>query len=112
MRKTLTHFSKTLRKGSTRAEAILWQGVRAKQLAGIKFRRQEPIAHFIVDFVSFEKRIIIELDGGQHAHSTLKDLERDAILAQRGFTVLRFWNNEVLDNPEGVLEAIREACSG
>jgi very-short-patch-repair endonuclease len=111
MRKTLTRFAKTLRKESTRAEALLWQGLRAKQLAGIKFRRQEPIGHFIVDFVSFEKRIIIELDGGQHAHSTLKDLERDAILAQRGFTVLRFWNNEVLENLEGVLDSIMEACS-
>lgn len=108
---TVTRFAKTLRKNSTRAEAILWQGIRAKQLAGIKFRRQEPIDHFIVDFVSFAKRIIIELDGGQHAESTAKDLERDAILAQSGFTVLRFWHNEVLDNPEGVLEAVHEACS-
>jgi very-short-patch-repair endonuclease len=108
---TLTQFAKRLRKDSPRAEAILWQGLRAKQLAGIKFRRQEPIGRFIVDFVSFEKRVVIELDGGQHARNTLKDLERDAILAQSGFTVLRFWNNEVLDNPEGVLEAIIEACS-
>jgi very-short-patch-repair endonuclease len=111
VRETLTQFAKRLRKDSTRAEALLWQGLRAKQLAGIKFRRQEPIAHFIVDFVSFEKRVIIELDGGQHAQSAVKDGERDAILAQSGFTVLRFWNNEVLENLEGVLEAIMEACS-
>jgi very-short-patch-repair endonuclease len=110
VKKTLTHFAKTLRKDSTRAEAILWQRLRAKQLAGIKFRRQEPIDHIIVDFVSFEKRVIIELDGGQHARNTLKDLERDAILEQRGFTVLRFWNNEVLENIEGVLEVIHQAC--
>jgi very-short-patch-repair endonuclease len=108
---TLTRFAKILRKDSTRAEAILWQRLRAKQLAGIKFRRQEPIGHFIVDFVSFEKRVIIELDGGQHSVNTVKDGERDASLVQSGFTVLRFWNNEVLENPEGVLEAIREACS-
>jgi very-short-patch-repair endonuclease len=89
----------------------LWHRLRAKQLAGIKFRRQEPIGRFIVDLVSFEKRVVIELDGGQHARSTLKDLERDAILEQRGFTVLRFWNDEGLENLEGVLDAIREACS-
>jgi len=111
MLEALTRFAKILRKDSTRAEGILWQGLRAKQLAGIKFRRQEPIGHFIVDFVSFEKRVVIELDGGQHAESTVKDGKRDATLAQSGFTVLRFWNNEVLENPEGVLEAIREACS-
>jgi very-short-patch-repair endonuclease len=111
VKETLTRFAKTLRKNSTSAEAILWRRLRAKQLAGIKFRRQEPIDHFIVDFVSFEKRVIIELDGGQHAESTVKDGERDATPAQSGFTILRFWNNEVLENPEGVLEAIREACS-
>jgi very-short-patch-repair endonuclease len=107
----LTRLAKKLRRDSTRVEAILWQRLRAKQLAGIKFRRQEPVDHFIVDFVSFEKRVIIELDGGQHAESAVRDGERDATLAQSGFTVLRFWNNEVLENPEGVLEAIREACS-
>ncbi len=112
MIETLTRFAKTLRRDSTRAEALLWQGLRAKQLGGIKFKRQQPIAHFIVDFVSFEKRVIIELDGGQHAESTVKDGERDTILAQSGFTVLRFWNSEVLENLEGVLDAIMEACSG
>lgn len=73
--------------------------------------RQESIEKFIVDFVSFEKRVIIELDGSQHAEHTLKDLERDMELEWNGFTVLRFWNNEIFDNLEGVLEAIREACS-
>jgi very-short-patch-repair endonuclease len=100
-----------LRKNSTLAEGILWQNLRAKRFEGIKFRRQEPIEKFVVDFVSFESRVIIELDGSQHAENTLEDLERDIELERNGFTVLRFWNNEILENLEGVLEAIREACS-
>jgi len=107
----LTKFSKYLRKNSTLAEGILWQNLRAKRFEGIKFRRQEPIEKFVVDFVSFESRVIIELDGSQHAENTLEDLERDIELERNGFTVLRFWNNEILENLEGVLEAIREACS-
>jgi len=79
-------------------------------MEGVKFKRQKPILNFIVDFVSLEKHIITELDGGQHAEDGEKDLERDSVLEQGGFIVLRFWNNEVLENLEGVLEVIREAC--
>ena len=106
----LTTLAKNLRKNSTDAERILWQQLRAKQLFGKKFRRQQPIKNYIVDFVSFEKRVIIELDGGQHAEYTQKDHERDRILSEDGFTVLRFWNNEVLENLDGVLEKIRHTC--
>ncbi len=97
-----------MRKNSTVAEGILWRHLRAKKLEGLKFRRPQPLGKFIVDFINFEKRVIIELDGGQHAEETLKDIERDEVLEADGFTVLRFWNNEIFENLEGVLEVIRE----
>jgi len=75
---------------------------------GVKFRRQQPIGKYIVDFVSFEKRIVIEVDGGQHSEEV--DKERDQWLNNEGFKVLRFWNNEVLKNTEGVFEVIRDRC--
>jgi very-short-patch-repair endonuclease len=106
----LTEFARDLRKNATLAEAILWKELRSRQFEGVKFKRQKPIHSYIVDFVSFEKDLIIELNGGQHAEAEEKDIERDGILQQGGFTVLRFWNNEVLENLEGVLEVIREAC--
>ena len=107
----LTKLAKTLRKNPTNVETLLWQKLKARQLEGMKFRRQQPIEDFIVDFVSFQKRVIIELDGGQHAETTSsKDYERDRLLSEAGFTVLRFWNNEVLENLDGVLERIRETC--
>jgi len=106
----LTEFARNLRKNATYVEAILWNRIRNRQIEGTRFRRQQPIDNYIVDFVSFEKRLIIELDGGQHAESGFEDAERDALLAASGFTVLRFWNNEVLENLEGILEVIRAAC--
>jgi very-short-patch-repair endonuclease len=110
MKDTLTRFARKLRKNATYVENILWKRLRSRQVEGIKFRRQQPIGHFIVDFVSLETKIVIELDGGQHADNAIADIERDAFLSQQGFTVLRFWNNDVLDNLDGVLEAIRIAC--
>jgi very-short-patch-repair endonuclease len=74
----------------------------------LKFRRQQPVDNYIVDFVCFEKRIVIEADGGQHG--TVNDIDRDSYLKRHGFNVLRFWNNEILTNIEGVLEVIRENC--
>ena len=76
----------------------------------IKFRRQQPIGKYIVDFESFEKRITIEPDGGQHSENRLSYNERDRVLSEDGYTILRFWNNEVLENLDGVLESIRETC--
>ena len=81
-------------------------------MEGVKFRRQQPIERYIVDFVSFDKRIVIELDGGQHAEDGDRDQQRDACLVMNGFSVLRFWNNEVFENLEGVLEIIRQRCLG
>ncbi len=81
-----------------------------KQMEGLKFRRQQPIDNYIVDFVCFENHIVIEVDGGQHATEKEKDIERDIYLRRQGFKVLRFWNNEVLQNTNGVLAVIRENC--
>ena len=106
----LTKFAKNLRKNATEAEALLWRRLRARQMVGVKFRRQQPIENFIVDFVSFEKRIVIELDGGQHVVQENEDKKRDELLKNSGFTILRFWNNEVLENLDGVLEVIRQKC--
>jgi very-short-patch-repair endonuclease len=85
----------------------------AKRLDGIKFRRQEPIGPYIVDFVSFDHKIVIELDGGQHNTETnqVRDGRRSDKLREDGFTILRFWNNDVLENIEGILETIREVAS-
>ena len=106
----ITDTAKVLRKNSTDAENLLWKHFRRKELTGLKFRRQQPIDHYIVDFVCFARRVVIEVDGGQHAIEKDKDVERDAYLTRNGFKVLRFWNNEVLENIEGVLEVIRENC--
>jgi very-short-patch-repair endonuclease len=106
----LTETARKLRKESTDAEQLLWRYLRRKQLHGLKFRRQEQIGRFIADFVCYENALIIEADGGQHAVEKEKDLERTAWLNSQGFTVLRFWNNEILSNTEGVLEVIYNAC--
>ncbi|MBN1471007.1 MAG: endonuclease domain-containing protein [Syntrophaceae bacterium] len=101
---------KGLRKRPTHAEQLLWNKLRQKQMEGFKFRRQQPIDNYIVDFICFEKRIIVEVDGGQHAIQNKDDIVRDSYLRQKGFQLLRFWNNEVLQNMDGVLEVIREKC--
>ncbi len=86
--------------------------MKGRQVEGLKFRRQEPIGNFIVDFVAYEKRLVIEIDGGQHAgeNEKAKDSQCDEWLVSQGFRVLRFWNNEVMENLEGVLESIRANC--
>ncbi len=103
----LTQTARDLRKASTDAERLLWRHLKAKQLEGLKFRRQEQIGRFIVDFVCYEKSLIIEADGGQHALEREKDEERTLWLNAQGFKVLRFWNHEILTNIEGVLEVVR-----
>ncbi|MFQ5964901.1 MAG: endonuclease domain-containing protein [Candidatus Scalinduaceae bacterium] len=104
--------AKHLRKRSTEAEKFLWHHLRLKQLEGLKFRRQQPMGNYIVDFVCFEKRIIVEVDGGQHAveKEKEKDNERDKWLGEEGFKVLRFWNNDIFTNINGILEVIRDKC--
>ena len=100
--------ARTLRRNATDAEKALWRLLRASQLAGAKFRRQQPVGPYIADFVSFSHRIVVECDGGQHCDN-LADRERDAWFARQGFRTIRFWNNEVLDNPEGVLTVLLAA---
>ncbi len=96
---------------ATDAEKALWTKLRRKQLEGVKFRRQQPLGPYIVDLVSLERKLIIEIDGGQHNQQEIKrsDEERTNWLKQKGYRILRFWNNEVLENIDGVLERIREA---
>jgi very-short-patch-repair endonuclease len=102
--------ARALRTSSTDVENLLWRQLRRKELAGLKFRRQQPIDNYVVDFACFEKRVVIEVDGGRHASERDKDAERDEYLIGNGFKVLRFWNNEVLQNIDGVLEVIRNSC--
>jgi very-short-patch-repair endonuclease len=106
----LADLAKSLRKRKTEAEKLLWWHLRSKQINSLKFRRQQPIGPFIADFVCFEKRLVIELDGGQHAIEQEKDREREGWFNKEGFRILRFWNTEVLQNIEGVVEVMRRAC--
>lgn len=98
-------FAKKLRTTITDAERALWQQLRAHRLSGAKFRRQQPLGPYIVDFFCAEKKLVIELDGGQHLNSE-SDKQRDAWLRSQGYSVMRFWNDEVLNQTEAVLESI------
>jgi very-short-patch-repair endonuclease len=100
--------ARSLRKRLTDAERVLWKHFRNNQFENVKFRRQQPIGPYVVDFISFSNKLVIEVDGGQHAEMQEKDRERDLYFINKGYRVLRFWNNEVLLNTEGVLHAIRE----
>ena len=104
--KKMTKIAKRLRKNMTDAEKLLWSKIRNRQL-GVKFRRQQPVGRYIVDFICFEEQIIIEVDGGQHSQNK-EDEIRDKWFMAKGFKVLRFWNNDVLRNVRGVVEDIRE----
>ena len=95
-----------LRKSMTDAEHALWRVLRGKQLEGRKFRRQYPISGYVADFVCIEARLVIELDGGQHAEQVAYDARRTEDLRIAGYRVIRFWNNEGLENMDGVLEAL------
>ena len=101
--------AKALRSEMTDAERLLWSALRANRLAGLSFRRQTPVGKFIVDFICHERRLIIEVDGGQHATSK-RDTERDHWLASKDYRVLRFWNSDVLRNRDGVLQTIVDAA--
>ena len=95
-----------LRKASTDAERKLWGVLRSRSLGDWKFRRQVPINHYIVDFLCFDARLIVEVDGGHHQEQVTYDEERTKWLESQGFSVLRFWNNEVLTETQSVLESI------
>jgi very-short-patch-repair endonuclease len=103
--------ARQLRRNQTDAERQLWFRLRDRQLAGHKFRRQVALGTFVVDFLCFDARIVVELDGGQHGDSKQQasDHARTTWLASQGYRILRFWNHEILDNMEGVLVTITEA---
>jgi very-short-patch-repair endonuclease len=98
--------AKQLRQHQTDAEAKLWYHLRGKRHMGLKFKRQKPIGPYIVDFVCFQPALVVEVDGSQHAEHAAYDQRRNDFLRARGFTVLRFWNNQVLGQIESVLEVI------
>ena len=98
-------YSRVLRKDLTDAEQLLWRHLRANQL-GIKFRRQHSVGRYILDFACISAQLAIELDGGQHIEMYTQDTERTAWLEDKGWRILRFWNNEVFDNVDGVLAHI------
>ena len=102
----LTQFARQLRKESTDAEHKLWYLLRDRRFQGRKFRRQVPVGPFIADFVCVEERLIVELDGGQHTEHEERDQARTRYLEAAGYRVVRFWNNEVLGDIDGVLTAL------
>jgi very-short-patch-repair endonuclease len=95
----------------TDAELLLWLRLRGSQMAGHRFRRQVPIGGHIVDFVCLKARLVIEVDGGQHAEDVARDAERTAWLESQGFRLLRFWNTDVLERTDGVVETILASLS-
>lgn len=99
-------FARKLRQEQTDAENLLWSHLRAYRLGGLQFRRQQPIGPYVVDFFCPEMKLVVELDGGQHQERISYDQERDAWHQVEGYTVLRYWNNEVIGNLAGVLENI------
>jgi very-short-patch-repair endonuclease len=101
--------ARSLRTRQTDTEQRLWTRLRDRRLLGFKFRRQHPIGRYIVDFCCAEAKLVIELDGGQHANDRVHDAERTAMLKRDGYRVIRFWDNDVFQNLEGVLVRIAEA---
>ena len=104
-------FARVMRRDSTKAENVLWQALRARQLGGLKFKRQVPLDGYILDLVCFEARLIVEVDGGQHGQSQ-RDVVRDRHFAAQGFETLRVWNDEVLTNLDGVCLTILHEARG
>ena len=103
--------ARELRNNLTDAERTLWRHLRLRQIDGHKFRRQRPVGTYIVDFVCLEKRVIIEVDGGQHSEQKAYDDKRSAWLRSEGFEVLRFWDHEVLTQIGNVKQAIWKALA-
>jgi very-short-patch-repair endonuclease len=103
--------ARELRQNSTDAERWLWQRLRNRQLLGQKFRRQVPISQYIVDFLCHECKLVVEIDGSQHQQQTDYDDRRTQFLERQGYRVVRYWNNEVLQQGEAVLESIVQALA-
>jgi adenine-specific DNA-methyltransferase len=109
--KSLTGRARSLRRNQTDAEQKLWRELRSRQLNNVKFRRQHPIGRYVADFCAPEHKLILELDGGHHALQTEKDEKRSKYFMSLGYTVLRFWDNDVLKHANAVLETIGEALA-
>jgi very-short-patch-repair endonuclease len=107
----MKEFARHLRANQTDAERLLWSRVRNRQLSGYKFRRQLVIEPYIVDFACLEQKLIVELDGGHHAEQQKQDERRSLYLQRLGYRILRFWNHDVLREPDAVLESIRIALA-
>ncbi|MDZ7749829.1 MAG: DUF559 domain-containing protein [Halofilum sp. (in: g-proteobacteria)] len=105
-------FARTLRRNMTDAEHRLWYHLRARRFAGFRFRRQQPIGPYIVDFECFRARLVVEVDGGQHADTRDQDAARTRYLRACGYRVLRFWNHEVLTETDAVLERLWQELVG
>jgi very-short-patch-repair endonuclease len=103
--------ARQLRKEPTRAERKLWAYLRGDKLNGVNFRRQHAIGNFIVDFVSIKRKLVIELDGSQHLEQEEYDIERTKYLESQGYKVIRFWNNDVMNDINGVIRAIELALN-
>jgi very-short-patch-repair endonuclease len=108
---TKTKSARRLRRDGTDVERRLWQRSQNGQLGDAQFRRQHPAGRYVLDFFCPALALAVELDGGQHAHAGTRDRERDGWLKQKGVTVLRFWNSDVTENLDGVLEAIAAKIS-
>lgn len=104
-------YAREMRRGMTDAEALLWKLLRDRRVAGAKFRRQHPVGKYILDFYCDEKRLGVELDGGQHGGAVKYDTQRDDWLRLQGIRILRFWNNEMLAETEAVMEVIYQALT-
>ena len=105
---TKTQFAKELRQNPTNAEKLFWWHVSNRQFQGAKFKRQVPMGNYIVDFVCHDMKVIVELDGGQHALQEQQDRMRTNELQNQGYQVIRYWNNDVLSNIEGVMKNLAE----
>jgi very-short-patch-repair endonuclease len=106
----MIRIARKLRVNQTDAETVLWNRIRNRQIDGHKFVRQKPIGDYVCDFVCRERFLVVEVDGGQHSESAADEI-RDRRLAEDGYRVLRFWNNEILGNLEGVLASIQTELS-
>ena len=111
MRQASIETARHLRRDSTDAERRIWYRVRDGRIGGAKFRRQQPMGRYVVDFVCHESKLVVELDGGQHAQREAADAARTQWLESQGYRVIRFWNNDVLSNTEGVLAEILKYLS-
>ncbi|MDO7842643.1 endonuclease domain-containing protein [Sphingomonas immobilis] len=103
--------ARALRANPTEAEKCLWRAISARKVAGVRFNRQVPIGPFICDFVSRSGGLVIEVDGGQHALAVSDDAARTAFIESQGFRVMRFWNNDILHNTEGVVAEIERVLA-